>query len=60
MKILKKGKRPEDKVYHAECTNCNTEVEFKYSEAKHIFDQRDGDYLTVKCPVCKQFIYTGV
>jgi endogenous inhibitor of DNA gyrase (YacG/DUF329 family) len=60
MKILKRGKRPEDKVYRAECNNCGTEVEFKYTEAKHTFDQRDGDFLTVKCPVCKQPIHTGV
>jgi len=50
MKIIKKGKRPEDKVYRAECNNCSTEIEFKYSEAKHTFEQRRRRLLDRQVP----------
>lgn len=52
MKILKKGKLPEDKVYTAECLNCGTEFEFKRNEGRVVHDQRDGDAIVAVCPEC--------
>jgi hypothetical protein len=52
MKIIKRGVIPECRVYHLYCTNCDTEFEFEQHEAKLTRDQRDGDFLTIQCPVC--------
>ena len=52
MKIIKKGNIPEEKIYRSECYNCKTEFEFQAREAKLTRDQRDGDFLTVDCPLC--------
>jgi len=52
MKILKEGKLPQEKTYTATCRDCKTVFEFKQKEAKMNYDQRDGNYLSVNCPVC--------
>lgn len=56
MEILKKGTPPAEKEYEATCRNCGTEVRFKQHEGKVVYDQRDGDYITVKCSVCSRDI----
>lgn len=60
MRIIKKGKKPEEKKYRGTCGKCKTVVEFKRSEAKFIPDFRDGDFLTVTCPVCSYNINVNV
>lgn len=52
MKILKMGERPEDKIHHGTCYRCHTEIEFSRSEGTITSDQREGDYVSVNCPVC--------
>ena len=52
MRILREGKRPENKLYQVECRECKTEFEFVRSEATLTFDNRDGDFLTIGCPLC--------
>ena len=52
MKILKKGNKPEDRVYRNTCSNCRSELEFFAHETQLVSDQRDGNYFTIKCPVC--------
>jgi RNase P subunit RPR2 len=56
MKIIKKGKIPKDIPYNVSCDDCSTIFEFHAKEAKYTTDTRDGDYLTIKCPVCKKKI----
>jgi RNase P subunit RPR2 len=56
VKITKVGSRPEDKEYRASCRNCKSEVEFRRNEAEYISDQRDGDFLSVRCPICGNLI----
>lgn len=51
MKIIKEGRLPRAKVYRAECNNCGTIFEFKKEEAQYTSDQRDGDFLTIGCPL---------
>ena len=58
MKIIKRGKDPNKKKYKVTCDNCKTIFEFLYCEAKYNADDRDGDYLSIKCPVCKEEIIT--
>ena len=52
MKILKRGIPPAEMIYRVKCRQCNSELEFARAEAQLTNDQRDGDYLTVICPVC--------
>jgi len=54
MRIIKEGKRPEDELYEFHCGNCGTIFEIKQSEGKIIYDQRDGNFLTYSCPVCRK------
>lgn len=56
MEIIERGTPPEEKVYEGRCMNCKTKVRFKRSEGKVTFDQRDGNFVTVKCPVCRHAI----
>lgn len=52
MRIIKTGIIPAKRVYRAVCGNCATEFEFEQHEAKITHDQRDGDFLTIPCPLC--------
>jgi ribosomal protein S27AE len=54
IKVIKRGVRPEDVVYNAECGRCGTQVEFQQSDAVayYAIDQRDVNSLTITCPVC--------
>jgi DNA-directed RNA polymerase subunit RPC12/RpoP len=52
MKTIKQGKLPEEKEHVATCRKCGTEFSFLEKEGQMIFDQRDGNYITIKCPYC--------
>ncbi len=60
MKILKKGILPKDKTYTVSCGNCHTKFQFKQHEGEIIEDDRDGDYITIKCPICKGHVNTSI
>lgn len=51
MKILKQGQLPEDKEFTTTCRRCKTEFQFKKSEGKETSDQRDGNYVSINCPL---------
>ena len=53
MKILKLGTPPAERVYRVTCDQCKSELEFLEKEAKFNFDQRDGNFLSLNCPVCE-------
>lgn len=59
MKIIKRGTPPNENPYHVECRSCHSEIEFMRIEAKLVPDQRDGDFLTINCPVCNVEIHTN-
>lgn len=59
MEILKRGKLPEDKTYEARCNHCKTEIRFQQREGHITHDQRDGDFITVNCPVCGNKVHTA-
>lgn len=48
-RIIKRGVNPVEYVYHYQCTNCQSVIEYSQSDVQ--FDQRDGDF--VVCPVCR-------
>ena len=52
MEIINRGKLPSERVYTATCTNCGSVLRFTHAEATHHSDQRDGNFVSVKCPVC--------
>jgi RNase P subunit RPR2 len=60
IKIIKRGKKAEDKIYQGTCRNCETVIEFPRGAAKFTDDQRDGAYLSVTCPVCSRSITVEV
>jgi len=60
MKIIKKGNIPDEKIYQAKCYNCKTEIEFVQKEGVVTRDQRDGDFITVQCPLCGCGIHTAL
>lgn len=59
MEILHRGVPPEKKgkVYEATCRRCETVVRFEQGEGRVTCDQRNGNYVTVECPVCGSHIY---
>lgn len=52
MKIIQRGVIPEEREYQVACPKCKTIFEFKHAEATYNSDQRDGDYLSICCPLC--------
>lgn len=56
MEILHRGTAPSERVHEATCNSCKTKVRFTQGEAKYNSDQREGDYLSVSCPVCHNII----
>jgi len=52
MRIIKTCVIPGEKVYKVTCSCCKSVTEFKAKEAKHVHDQRDGNYYTIDCLVC--------
>ena len=60
MEILKKGQIPGDKIHEGSCHLCETRVRFKQSEGKVTYDQRDGNFVTVICPICNGPIHVNI
>lgn len=56
VEVIVKGSAPEDRVYRATCRHCSSLLAFKRSEAIFTSDQRDGDYVSVICPVCSSSV----
>lgn len=51
VEITKRGQLPGAKQYRGFCHNCGTEFKFLASEAREHSDQRDGDFLSITCPL---------
>jgi hypothetical protein len=52
MEILKTGHIPAERSYKMECRTCNTVFRFLQKEGKIIYDQREGDFIQISCPLC--------
>lgn len=66
MKIIRAGKLPEQREYRTTCRKCQTFFSFLQGEAEYNSDQRDGDFYSISCPLCKnifncnlQALYNG-
>lgn len=60
VEIIKRGVPRGEVVHDITCRFCKSELRFKEHEAKIHYDQRDGDYLSITCPVCQNTITKGV
>lgn len=60
MKIITRGRVPEERTYRFECTHCRTVFEAIQRECQYISDQRDGDCMRYNCPVCTRACYASV
>lgn len=58
--ITKLGTPPVERVYETRCNRCKTEFTFQAADARKVFDQRDGDYWEVGCPVCGHTVTKSV
>ena len=54
MKVLSRGVIPKEKDIQMSCLRCDSEFEFKQSDPEVTihYDQRDGNSMQFKCPVC--------
>ena len=59
MEIIHRGTPEPDRLYDLKCS-CGTVAKFKRREARFISDQRDGDCLLVRCPICGKENYVDV
>lgn len=53
MKIIERGQHPKETKYTVRCNQCRTKFEFERHEANVTYDARDGDYVSIACPVCR-------
>ena len=53
MKVIECGVHPNEKLYTVRCRQCSTKFEFEAHEAKVIYDERDGNYVEIACPLCR-------
>lgn len=60
MKIIKRGKLPEERVHLFTCYKCRSEIEAKEGECMVQCTQREGTSITIICPVCDSLIYKNL
>ncbi len=57
MDIIKRGQIPSETKAEWTCKTCKSEIRSKKSEGTLYHDQRDGDYVKCRCPVCARENY---
>lgn len=57
MEVIFRGVPKKDKEYEAVCHDCESILKFKHYEGTVTYDQRDGNYIKVTCPVCDSVVY---
>jgi RNase P subunit RPR2 len=60
MRIVKRGIPKEEILIQAGCRHCDSVIEFSRSEGRITRDQRDGDFVTIICPVCGREIHKNL
>lgn len=59
IEVISRGHLPENDQFDASCHKCKSVLRFLRSDAKLTSDQRDGDFLTVPCPVCGTSVHVA-
>ena len=52
MRVLKRGVKKEEIKYIGKCYSCSSIIGANGAEVLFKYDQRDGNYNVVSCPVC--------
>jgi hypothetical protein len=53
MRIISRGRKPEEQLFKGTCSSCKTVFECKRGEGTYDYgNQRDGPFLSVNCPLC--------
>lgn len=61
VKILKRGSAHlTTPTKHVTCRKCKSSLLVHKTDGKTVFDQRDGDYVEIECPVCQDRITIAV
>lgn len=60
IEIIQRGTLPGERQHQTRCGACQTIFSFGETDARRISDQRDGDYLTLPCPVCQRPVNKAV
>ena len=54
MEIIHRRQNHINKFATWHCSQCGSTIKSSINEGTYINDQRDGDYISVDCPVCLQ------
>lgn len=57
IEITKRGELPEEIKYAFKCRKCGTEFTATRLDGKVTYDKRDGNFLTVTCPLCNDPVH---
>lgn len=53
VRIIRKGRAPGDRRFIVTCEPCDSQIEFKASEAVHSGEDPNTETWQIDCPVCK-------
>ena len=56
LELIKKGDDPKKLYAYFQCGHCNSEYKAQKCDGKATYDQRDGNFITFKCEVCREMI----
>lgn len=59
IEVINRGHLPENDQFEAKCNHCKSDLRFLRSDARFTSDQRDGDFVTVDCPVCSHAVHVA-
>ena len=59
IKIIKRGIPQKEKTYTISCIDCKSRFSFQREDAIYFSDQRDGETLSIHCPVCNARIWVA-
>lgn len=51
VQIISRGIAERNRTYEATCNRCSTKFSFERYEANYVCDPRDGDFLSIRCPL---------
>lgn len=54
VEIIERGVPRGQPTFTTRCSGCDSKLKVSKGDGKLTFDQRDGDYVTVSCPVCQK------
>ena len=60
IEVLSRGIPLNERKYTATCNSCRSRLRFARSDGHDHFDQRDGDYVSVTCPVCGGIVNANI